>query len=100
MKKALTVASLFVASVLLSPVQAKDYPLPDSNTRLIGENTHYVVPNDGRSLEMIASEYQIGLLAMLEANPGYGSLFTRSWQRVDYSDANVIASNTSDGDYY
>ena len=70
MKKALTVASLFVASVLLSPVQAKDYPLPDSNTRLIGENTHYVVPNDGRSLEMIASEYQIGLLAMLEANPG------------------------------
>nr|WP_308227063.1 L,D-transpeptidase family protein [Providencia vermicola] len=70
MKKVLTVASLFIASALLSPVQAMDYPLPDSNTRLIGENARYVVPDDGRSLEMIASEYQIGLLAMLEANPG------------------------------
>lgn len=70
MKKVLTAASLFVASALLSPVQAMDYPLPDSNTRLIGENSTYVVPNDGRSLEMIASEHQIGLLAMLEANPG------------------------------
>ncbi|HEF8773674.1 L,D-transpeptidase family protein [Providencia manganoxydans] len=70
MKKVLTAASLFVASALLSPVQAMDYPLPDGNTRLIGENSIYVVPNDGRSLEMIASEHQIGLLAMLEANPG------------------------------
>ncbi|EKT57396.1 hypothetical protein OO7_08405 [Providencia sneebia DSM 19967] len=59
-----------MASVFASSVQAMDYPLPDSNSRLIGENSIYTVPYDGRSLEAIASEYQIGLLAMLEANPG------------------------------
>ena len=70
MKKVLTVASLLVMSALMAPAQAKEYPLPDSNTRLIGENLSYVVPNDGRALEAIASEYEIGLLGMLEANPG------------------------------
>ncbi|MEQ4730805.1 MULTISPECIES: L,D-transpeptidase family protein [Providencia] len=70
MKRVLTVASLFVMSALLAPAQAKEYPLPDSNTRLIGENYTYIVPNDGRPLEAIASEHQIGLLGMLEANPG------------------------------
>ncbi|EMB3081186.1 L,D-transpeptidase family protein [Providencia sp. TYF-12] len=70
MKRVLTAASLFVMSALLAPAQAKEYPLPDSNTRLIGENLTYVVPNDGRPLEAIASDYQIGLLGMLEANPG------------------------------
>ena len=70
MKRVLTVASLFVMSALLAPAQAKEYPLPDSNTRLIGENYTYVVPNDGRPLEAIASEHEIGLLGMLEANPG------------------------------
>lgn len=70
MKRVLTMASLFVMSALLAPAQAKEYPLPDSNTRLIGENYMYIVPNDGRPLEAIASEHQIGLLGMLEANPG------------------------------
>lgn len=53
----------------LSPAVATEYPLPAAG-RLIGENTAYTVPNDGRSLEAIAAEYKIGLLAMLEANPG------------------------------
>lgn len=70
MKRVLTVASLFVMSALFAPAQAKEYPLPDSNTRLIGENYTYIVPNDGRPLEAIASEHEIGLLGMLEANPG------------------------------
>ncbi|ETT01433.1 L,D-transpeptidase family protein [Providencia sp. PROV188] len=70
MKRVLTAVSLFVMSAVLAPAQAKDYPLPNNNTRLIGENITYVVPNDGRPLEAIASDYQIGLLAMLEANPG------------------------------
>ncbi|MBP6121123.1 MULTISPECIES: L,D-transpeptidase family protein [Providencia] len=70
MKKVLTMTSLLVMSALIAPAQAKEYPLPDSNTRLIGENLSYVVPNDGRPLEAIASEHEIGLLGMLEANPG------------------------------
>ncbi|WP_265497962.1 L,D-transpeptidase family protein [Providencia rustigianii] len=70
MKKVLTAVSLFVMSAVLTPAQSKEYLLPDNNTRLIGENATYVVPNDGRPLEAIASEHEIGLLAMLEANPG------------------------------
>lgn len=50
--------------------RATDYPLPADNSRLIGENSTYTVPNDGRPLEVVAAKYKIGLLGMLEANPG------------------------------
>lgn len=50
--------------------RATEYPLPAENSRLIGENTTYTVPADGGSLEAIAAHYKIGLLGMLEANPG------------------------------
>lgn len=46
------------------------YPLPAANSRLIGENVTATVPDNGGSLEAIAASYQIGLLGMLEANPG------------------------------
>lgn len=46
------------------------YPLPPDNSRLIGENATHTVIQDGGSLEAIADKYKIGLLAMLEANPG------------------------------
>ncbi|MFG1172694.1 L,D-transpeptidase family protein [Erwiniaceae bacterium CAU 1747] len=49
---------------------ATEYPLPPDDSRLIGENSTYTVPNDGRPLEAVAKEYKIGLLGMLEANPG------------------------------
>ncbi|WP_352410133.1 L,D-transpeptidase family protein [Mixta sp. BE291] len=51
-------------------VSAAEYPLPAENSRLIGENTTTQVPNDKRPLESIAARYQVGLLNMLEANPG------------------------------
>ncbi|ATA21992.1 L,D-transpeptidase YcfS [Gibbsiella quercinecans] len=72
MKRALTLMSMLFATALagVSAAKATEYPLPPANSRLIGENTTYVVPNDGRSLEMIAADYKIGLLGMLEANPG------------------------------
>ncbi|WP_380180573.1 L,D-transpeptidase family protein [Kalamiella sp. sgz302252] len=50
--------------------RAADYPLPAADSRLIGENQIYTVPDDGRSLEHIAAHFQTGLLGMLEANPG------------------------------
>lgn len=45
-------------------------PLPPPDSRLIGENVTVTVQNNGKPLEDIASRYQIGLLGMLEANPG------------------------------
>ena len=61
-------ASLLTAGI--TSTNAAEYALPAENSRLIGENTTYVVPNDGKPLEAVAAKYQIGLIAMLEANPG------------------------------
>ena len=62
----------FIASLLAGAqsASATEYPLPPENSRLIGENSTYLVPNDGQPLEAVAKKYQIGLLGMLEANPG------------------------------
>ncbi|MDR0807146.1 MAG: L,D-transpeptidase family protein [Enterobacteriaceae bacterium] len=68
-------AILFISQV--SVAQAMEYPLPPSGSRLIGENRVVIVPNDGRSLERIASDYQIGLIAMLEANPDVDPLLPK-----------------------
>ncbi|TDB54556.1 L,D-transpeptidase family protein [Photorhabdus luminescens] len=70
MKRVLTFIGILLLSGLANTVSATEYTLPAANSRLIGENTTLVVPDDGRSLEAIAAEYGIGLLAMLEANPG------------------------------
>lgn len=61
-----------ICAALMVPrlVSAAEYPLPAENSRLIGENTTTQVPNDKRPLESIAARYQVGLLNMLEANPG------------------------------
>lgn len=72
MRPALRLAGALLLSCwgLSAPVLATEYPLPETGSRLIGENTLTVVPDDKRPLESIASHYKIGLLGMLEANPG------------------------------
>ncbi|TCV99741.1 L,D-transpeptidase family protein [Biostraticola tofi] len=73
MKRAYSLPALIFAfsfSAIAAGASAATYPLPPPDSRLIGENVTYTVPADNRSLEKIAAEYQIGLLGMLEANPG------------------------------
>lgn len=72
MKPALRLAGALLLSCfgLSAPAFATEYPLPADNSRLIGENTLTTVPDDKRPLESIASHYKIGMLGMLEANPG------------------------------
>lgn len=70
MKICLTLSLLLTAFLFAHAASATEYPLPAADSRLIGENTTYTVPNDGRSLEAVAAHYKIGLLGMLEANPG------------------------------
>ena len=52
------------------PVSANTWPLPSNGSRLVGENRYHVVENDGGSLEAIAKKYNVGFLALLQANPG------------------------------
>ncbi|MDE9427144.1 L,D-transpeptidase family protein [Xenorhabdus bovienii] len=75
MKRFLTFIGMSLIGMLslsgaVNIAHAMEYPLPPTNSRLIGENAIYVVSDDGLSLEAVAAKYQIGLLAMLEANPG------------------------------
>jgi len=80
MKLSLPLMGMLFATVFTAGINASlaaDYPLPAENSRLIGENTTYVVPNDGKPLEAIAAKFQIGLIAMLEANPGVDPLLPK-----------------------
>lgn len=72
MKPALRLAGALLLSCfgLSAPTFATEYPLPPPDSRLIGENVLTQVPDNKRPLEDIAARYKIGLLGMLEANPG------------------------------
>ncbi|WP_141689700.1 L,D-transpeptidase family protein [Aeromonas sp. EERV15] len=52
-----------------APVQAKRYPLPPADSRLVGELEDYIIQQD-EHLELVGKHTQIGFLALLEANPG------------------------------
>lgn len=72
MKPALCMAGALLLTCfgLSAPTFATEYPLPPPDSRLIGENTLTQVPDNKRPLEDIAARYKVGLLGMLEANPG------------------------------
>lgn len=92
MKRALTLLGMAFAAYLTSTAaKATEYPLPPPNSRLIGENIAYTVPNDGRPLEAIAADFKIGLLGMMEANPRRGSLPAESGFHAHHSNANAAA---------
>ncbi|WP_434642218.1 L,D-transpeptidase LdtC [Klebsiella sp. I138] len=59
-----------IAAVLSLPARANTWPLPPPGSRVIGQNQFHVVQNNGGSLEAIAKKYNVGFLALLQANPG------------------------------
>lgn len=65
-------ASMMLVGATLASFQAaaNSYPLPPEGSRLIGKNIFHVVADDGGSLEAIAKKYNVGFLALLQANPG------------------------------
>ncbi|MBJ3815468.1 L,D-transpeptidase family protein [Shimwellia pseudoproteus] len=65
-------AALALGLLALTSVcaQANSYDLPPPGSRLVGQNQIHVVQNDGGSLEAIAKKYDVGFLALLQANRG------------------------------
>lgn len=63
----ITLAATFAWSLSAS---ANSWPLPNNGSRLVGENRYHVVEKNGGSLEAIAKTYNVGFLALLQANPG------------------------------
>lgn len=66
----ITFFALAAAVAIALPAHANTWPLPPAGSRLLGENKFHVVENDGGSLEAIAKKYNVGFLALLQANPG------------------------------
>lgn len=66
----MTFFALAAAVAIALPARANTWPLPPTGSRLVGENKFHVVENDGGSLEAIAKKYNVGFLALLQANPG------------------------------
>ena len=61
----------FAAAVALALTgKANTWPLPSADSRLVGENKFHVVENDGGSLGSDRQKYNVGFLALLQANPG------------------------------
>lgn len=97
MKRILFFIGLLFLSGLTFNVSAAEYSLPSTTARLIGENSHYVVPNDGRPLEAIASEFQIGLLGMLEANPGTDPYLPKAGKTLIIPSQMLLPATKRDG---
>ena len=75
----------FAAAVALAlPAKANTWPLPPAGSRLVGENKFHVVENDGGSLEAIAKKYNVGFLALLQANPCVDPFLPRSFSLVTF----------------
>jgi lipoprotein-anchoring transpeptidase ErfK/SrfK len=71
-KAAIYLISIFtVILTLLTPVQAREnvYPIPENGARLIGQDELYKVKK-GDYFHSIAQFYNIGLVALMDANPG------------------------------
>ncbi|WP_434668467.1 L,D-transpeptidase LdtC [Klebsiella sp. B345] len=66
----LWLAALAVVAVMALPARANTWPLPPAGSRVVGQNQFHVVQNNGGSLEAIAKRYNVGFLALLQANPG------------------------------
>lgn len=62
--------SVIATLAVALPTRANTYPLPPAGSRLIGENQFHVVEPGGGSLEAIAKQYNVGFLALMQANPG------------------------------
>lgn len=67
-----------ITATLALPAHASTWPLPPPDSRLVGQNQFHVVENNGGSLEAIAKKYNVGFLALLQANPGVDAYVPRA----------------------
>lgn len=74
----LWLAAMAVAVVMALPARANTWPLPPAGSRVVGLNQFHVVQNNGGSLEAIAKHYNVGFLALLQANPGVDPFVPRA----------------------
>ena len=79
----LTLFALAATVAVALPARANTWPLPPAGSNVVGENRFHVVENDGGSLEAIAKKYNVGFLALLQANPGVDPYVPAGQERSD-----------------
>ena len=87
----LWLALVALVAALALPARANTWPLPPPGSRLVGQNTFHVVQDNGGSLEAIAKKYNVGFLALLQANPGVDPYRSPRRQRADHPPADAAA---------
>ncbi|WMY96203.1 MAG: L,D-transpeptidase family protein [Arsenophonus sp.] len=97
MNKKIFVISLYFLNSLILNLSATEYFLPSKSTHLIGENINYIIPSDGRTLEAIATEFHIGMLAMLEANPGTDPYLPKAGNKLIIPSQMLLPATKHDG---
>ncbi|MCC8228463.1 L,D-transpeptidase family protein [Enterobacter mori] len=66
----ITLLALAATVAVALPARANTWPLPPPGSNVVGQNRFHVVEDNGGSLEAIAKKYNVGFLALLQANPG------------------------------
>ena len=74
----MTLFAVAATLIFTLPARANTWPLPPAGSKLGGENRFHIVENDGGSLEAIAKKYDVGFLALLQANPGIDPFVPRA----------------------
>ncbi|MHA0915291.1 L,D-transpeptidase LdtC [Kosakonia cowanii] len=74
----MTLFAIAATLIFALPARANTWPLPPAGSKLVGENRFHIVENDGGSLEAIAKKYDVGFLALLQANPGIDPFVPRA----------------------
>ncbi|MEQ4923576.1 L,D-transpeptidase family protein [Proteus hauseri] len=97
MNKWLTLLGVSLLGMSSHLSYANEYLLPANGERLIGENVLYTVPNDNRSLEVIAAQYQVGLLNMMEANSGVDPLLPQAGKTLNVPLQMILPDTTRKG---
>ncbi|MGE0973326.1 L,D-transpeptidase family protein (plasmid) [Klebsiella sp. WOUb02] len=93
----LTSVAFCLAGVMPATLLAANYPLPEPGSRLIGTNIEHIVDNDGGSLEAIAARYDVGLLAVMQANPDVDPFLPRAGTKLTIPSRMLLPDVPRDG---
>ena len=74
LNKVFSTVSIFILSISVCfSASAIEYSLPQDNSRIVGDFTYHKVEK-GDYFQKIAEQYNVGFLALMEANPGVDPL--------------------------
>ncbi|UAK92085.1 L,D-transpeptidase [Enterobacter ludwigii] len=94
----INVLSCLAALLISQSVQAVNYPLPPTGSRLVGTSQTITVPDHNTlPLEAFAAQYGQGLSNMLEANPGVDPFLPKSGTQLVIPQQLILPDTVREG---